>query len=871
MTDRSVSAPWSSEPEVAAAVDRYQLLIEHSPDIVLFVGGDGLIVDANRAATEAYGWPRELLAGRSIRTLCHDDGDPDCAFARALTTGQPVRIQTRHRRRDGSRFPVELSVAVTESATGRLALGIVRDVSVRRRWQLSQSVLHGIDQRILKGLPVAEILRFAAEGLAETYDAQLVQISLKGADGSVDIRECAGTGADFLRSIRVRWDDSPEGQGPTGSAIRTGRPQRRNLETDPGFGPWRVRALALGLRSALALPLIAHGRVTGALTLFVAGERVFGTDELEELHGFADQVALSILNAAEQQEIQLQRTALEAVANGVLITNVDGTIRWVNPAFTEMTGWSLEEIRGLTPRILKSGSHAEEFYREMWTTLLEGRVWHGELFNRRKDGSVYIEETTVTPVAGPDGRPESFVAVKKDITERKGHEERLRRMALHDPLTELPNRRALESALERVAQRASQGQAAAMLLVDVDDFKAINDTHGHLAGDSVLLCLSGVLQNALRPGDLLARLGGDEFAVLLDSATGEEAAQVAERLRRAVDESRLSAAGRPVCVTVSVGVARISGLADVRSVLLSADCGLYSAKGLGKNRVVVVGPENDPAALSLAARDCTRRIEEALEEGRFVVHYQPVVKLADGEPIHFEALVRMLGDEGELIPPADFLDQAERFGLMSRVDLWVVEEVLALLCSGGESRVFVNLSGASLSDEKLLATIEEKILEAGIARGRLAFEITESTAITDLNATRRWIGRLKALGCLFALDDFGVGFSSFAYLKALPVDYIKIDRSFVRDVATNATTRAVVEAVRSVALSLGKGVIAEGVESDGLAELLLDLGIEHAQGFRWGKPARADMLPRLLAAPVGLVPERAQIRPDRTHPEWRIE
>ena len=560
MIDQTPAAPGPVEPEAAAAVERYKLLIEHSPDIVLFVGEDGVIVDANRAAAEAYGWPREQLAGSHIRVLCHDPGDPDCAFARALATGQAVRIQSEHRRRDGSRFPVEISVAVTASPAGRLALGIVRDVSVRRRWQLSQSVLHGIDQRILKGRPVAEILRFAAEGLVETYGAQLVQISLKGADGSVDIRECAGTGADFLNSIRVRWDDSAEGMGPTGTAIRTGHPQHRNLETDPGFEPWRERALALGLQSALALPLIAHGEVAGALTLFVAGGRVFGTDELEELRGFADQVALSLLNAAEQQEIQLQRTALEAVANGVLITNTDGTIRWVNPAFTEMTGWSLEEARGLTPRILKSGSHTEDFYREMWATLLEGRVWHGELFNRKKDGSIYIEETTVTPVPGHDGRPVSFVAVKKDITERKGHEERLRRMALHDPLTELPNRRALEAALERVAQRASHGQEAAMLLVDVDDFKVVNDTFGHLAGDSVLLDLSGVLQTALRPGDFLARLGGDEFAVLLDSATGDEAAQVAERLRRAVDEARLSAAGRPISVTVSVGVA-----ADLRT------------------------------------------------------------------------------------------------------------------------------------------------------------------------------------------------------------------------------------------------------------------------------------------------------------------
>lgn len=836
--------------EVSAAGRPIGIPIDCFPDAVVVVGEDRVILDANEASFETYGWRREQLVGRHVGVICHEPSEPGCGFARALDSGETVQVSTEHKRKDGSRFPAEVAVSKIRLGEDDVVLGIVRDVTARRRWQASQSVLHGIDRRILRRTPLVEILRFVCERLAEVYDARLVQIALKGEDGSVEIRECAGSGAEFLRALRVRWDDSPEGEGPTGTAIRTGKAQRRNLATDPGFRLWRERALELGLESAIALPLVAHGRTAGALTLFTDGGKTYGTGELDELRGFADQVAVSLLAASEQEEIRQQRTALESVANGVLIAGASGAIRWVNPAFTSITGWTLEEVRGRSPRILRSGTHPEAFYREMWETLLAGRVWHGELFNRRKDGALYVQEMTVTPVPGAEGRPESFVAVMKDVTERRKHEESLRKMALHDPLTELPNRRALDAALDRVGRRAgTDGHAAAILLVDVDDFKAVNDAAGHLAGDQVLLDLSSVLRTALRPGDLLVRLGGDEFAALLDGVSAADAAQVAERLRAAVEDAEFTADGRPFPLSVSVGVAPIHGEGDGRDVLRSADRGLYIAKGKGKNCVFVAGPANGTAPAEVAGPARPSRIEDAVERGRLEVHYQPVVRLADGEPVHFEALVRLLDDDGLVILPSEFLGPAEKLGLMTRIDLWVVEEVLSLLSVGGDARVFVNLSGASLSDERVLAVIEDRIRAANLAPGRLAFEITESSAITDLNATRHWIRRLKGLGCLFALDDFGVGFSSFAYLKALPVDYIKIDQSFVRDLATNVTTRAVVDAVQSVARSLGKGVIAEGVESESTAVLLRELGVEHAQGFHWGRPAPADLLLGLSSAP----------------------
>lgn len=841
MQDHAADPSAGSGPDSATrTVGRYHLLIESSADMVVFVGEDRRILDANRAAAQAYGYPREEMVGLPVSAICHRDDDPSCSFAVALSTKGPVTTETFHRRRDGSIFPVEISAVSASIGSEIVVMGIVRDITERRRRAAFQAILHGIDQRILQSAPLGDILVFATGRLAEAFEAILVQIALKADDGSVQIRAFAGPGSDFLRSIQVRWDDTLHGNGPTGMAIRTGRPQECELATDLGFAPWREEALAHDLRSALALPLVAHGETLGALTIFTGGCRSFEAWELEELHGFADQVAVSILNAAEQDEIGLQRAALDAVANAVVITAADGTIQWLNPAFTRLTGYTLEEARGRTPSLLKSGNHSDAFYREMWRTLLAGQVWHGELYNQRKDGTLYAEEQTITPVLGEGGRATHFVAVKQEITERKKHEERIRHMALHDPLTDLPNRRALEAALDQTAQKARGGTSAAILIIDLDDFKSVNDSHGHFAGDQVLTELTGVLRAALRPGDFLARLGGDEFAVILDGTSLEEARHVAERVRKAVGETRFLVNRKAFELSVSVGLAPIAGDAEARSVMIHADSGLYVAKEEGKNRVAMIDPRGGLTPRFAAASQWALRIEDALRKGRFVLHFQPVVHLGSGRQVHFEALVRMVSENGDIVYPAEFIGAAERFGLMHRIDLWVVEAVLALLPVTGDKRIFVNLSGTSLSDETLLAEIELRIRKANLPPGRLAFEITESTAITDLSATQNWIDRLKALGCLFALDDFGIGFSSFAYLQALPVDYIKIDRSFVHNLQHNATNRAVVEAVRSVAHSLGKEVIAEGVECAAHEAVLREIGIEHGQGFLWGRPGTAE-------------------------------
>jgi diguanylate cyclase (GGDEF)-like protein/PAS domain S-box-containing protein len=704
----------------------------------------------------------------------------------------------------------------------------------------SERLFAEIDSMILAGESLDAILHFIAARLVSMYRYPLVQISLKGPRGAVSIFASAGREVDFLRDVIVRWDHTPEGSGPTGNALRGGTMQTCDVATDEGFALWRERALEHHLRSVLAVPLVAGDRILGAITFFSTRRRDFPRDRVDVLRAVAAQAALSILSAHDNAQIRLQKVALESVANAIVITNIEGVIEWVNPAFTKLTGYSAAEAVGATPRLLRSGNHSRAFYARMWETLLAGHVWHGEMYNRRRDGSVYAEEQTITPVREENGHITHFVAVKQDITERKQQEEKIRHLALYDSLTNLPNRRAFDAMIRRISHR---GGPASLLMIDIDDFKFVNDSSGHPIGDQLLSEIGQLLQKQLRPFDFLARVGGDEFVALLEQVSIEETQTISERLRKSVEEFWFEHNDAVLHATISIGVATIDDSADPKTFISRADAALYAAKERGKNRVVIY-PFNEGDDLGRRLADATRYvtlIRTALRDNMFELSYQPVIRLGNGERVHYEALVRMRMTDGTLIPPDDFLPIAERYGLMPQIDRWVFDEVLRELQAREHVRIFANLSALSINDEALLRYIEQRIIETKIEPGRLAFELTESAAVADLASARNWIHRLKQLGCLFALDDFGVGFSSLGYLRALAVDYVKIDRTFIRDLDTNPTNRALVQAVNAVAHTLGKEVIAEGVETAAHAAVLLELGVEHGQGFHWGHPARDAM------------------------------
>jgi diguanylate cyclase (GGDEF)-like protein len=427
--------------------------------------------------------------------------------------------------------------------------------------------------------------------------------------------------------------------------------------------------------------------------------------------------------------------------------------------------------------------------------------------------------------------------------ERASHEAELLHLASHDPLTGLPNRSLLEQALRGAVAEAARGTRSALLYFDLDQFKIVNDTLGHGSGDRLLVTVAGLVRSVLRSEDLLARLGGDEFAALLPGLALDEAVRVAERVRRVVDEYRFVENGQGFALGLSAGLSAITGSDSASEVLGQADIACYTAKSEGRNRVAVYEPEATALALLSGDGRWTVELKDALQEGRLHLVYQPVMRLKTGRIDHYETLIRLEDRAGALISPSAFIPAAERSGLIREIDHWVVaaalDRIQAEAREGNRVRLAVNLSGITLSSAETVAFIRRTVETKGIDPRMLIFEVTETALMTNLVKVRATIEALRAIGCHFALDDFGSGFSSFTYLAQLPVDSVKIDGSFVRDLAKNGVNQAIVRAFSNVTHAVGKESVAEWVEEAETLEVLRRLHVDLAQGYFIGFPADA--------------------------------
>ncbi len=437
-------------------------------------------------------------------------------------------------------------------------------------------------------------------------------------------------------------------------------------------------------------------------------------------------------------------------------------------------------------------------------------------------------------------------ARNEEAQARSRYEAELKHMADHDPLTGLLNRRAYERSLEEHLARGERyGHAGAVMVLDLDSFKEVNDTLGHNAGDELIVRVAGALASRLRESDTLARLGGDEFAILTPTGECEEAESLADSLLGVVRQERAprGPGGRERPITASIGVAPLQGAEQLSAeeALINADLAMYDAKEAGRDCSVTYGGAGRGQAQIEARLEWAERIRAALDEDRLVLHAQPVVETATGITTQHELLVRMVDPRGDLIPPGSFLPVAERFGLIREIDRWVVTRAIRMLgehrAQGHRPVVEINLSAHSLGDAQLALHIGRELRAAGVEATQLIFEVTETTAIGNIAAARTFAERLGELGCRFALDDFGAGFGSFYYLKHLPFDFIKIDGEFVRNCASDPTDRLVIRAVVELAQGMGKRTIAEFVGTEQTYTILRELGVDYAQGFYLGPPA----------------------------------
>ena len=530
---------------------------------------------------------------------------------------------------------------------------------------------------------------------------------------------------------------------------------------------------------------------------------------------------------------------------GIAVTDPEGTILRVNPAFTAMTGYSPEEAIGHTPAILKSKRHDAEFYRQMWQTVLAEGTWHGEVWNRRKDGDVYPQWLTITAVKDDAGSVTHYVGTFQDITARKQAEEEIRSLAFFDPLTRLPNRRLLMDRLHQaMPSSARSGRFCALLFLDLDNFKTLNDTKGHDVGDLLLIEVAQRLRESVREEDTVARLGGDEFVVMLENLAEQEAeaASQAEIIGQKVLvmlNQTYSLGLHEYHGTPSIGITLFRGQeVKVEELLKRADVAMYQAKAAGRNTLRFFDPGTQVAINARSQMES--ELHRAIAHGEFSLYYQPQVD-ASGVCTGVEGLIRWRHPERGLVSPAEFIPLAEETGLILPIGHWVLREAFARLIVWQQAAetanltISVNVSARQFHMPVFVEELRSLIEFTGAKPERLKLEITESMLLADVDDTIRTMTELRALGIGFSLDDFGTGYSSLSYLKRLPLDQIKIDRSFVRDILVDSNDAAICRAVIALGKSLGLSVIAEGVETSAQWTFLQAEGCHNAQGFLYAK------------------------------------
>ena len=625
-------------------------------------------------------------------------------------------------------------------------------------------------------------------------------------------------------------------------------------------------ALCQGMASVLSqrfnphvLPLYqpAHGRDEGKLMFQMVVVRPV------DVGGRYAMVQISDTSSAVARDKKLRQTAannrarelhtravLSSIADAVITTDHEGLIDYLNPIAEKLTGWSQHEAIGKTlQQVFRAADEriftAEDLPdKESSGQEIKPQIMQEMVLSHRSEGRVAIE-LSYAPIRNEQRKSVGRVLVFRDVSSARTLAAKVKWQATHDALTGLENRLSFDSRLEELLYSAhAQKKDHGVMYLDLDQFKIVNDTCGHVAGDELLRQVSALLGVHVRSGDTLARLGGDEFGVLLLSCPLEPAKQIANEMRQAISDFRFAWEEQVFRIGVSIGIVMITPESEsVEKVLSAADTACYAAKEAGRNNVKVFSADEGATARHRGEMQWVTRLQGALAEDRFVLYVQSIVPIhSNRSGGHYEVLLRMVEQDGTTVPPGAFIPAAERFNLMPTIDLWVVDHLFALIKQHREIfiaqdvRFAINLSGGSINDNDTLVKIQQMLGDIGLPAGMVIFEITETATVANLNSAKHFIQTLKASGCQFSLDDFGSGLSSFAYLKNLPVDYLKIDGAFVKDLAEDPIDYAMVEAINQIGHVMGLATIAEFAENDDVISGLRQIGVDYAQGYGVAMP-----------------------------------
>ncbi len=628
--------------------------------------------------------------------------------------------------------------------------------------------------------------------------------------------------------------------------------KRTRLIRNTGLSIFSVLVLALFILALLKRERHSRDRAEAELRQANEGLETRVQERTEELVLTNDMLSREIEERNQAEAVMRKLSmAVEQTDDAVVITDSDGRIEYVNHAFERMSGYSFEEAEGQTFAMLKSGHQPESLYQQLWTTIRSGEPFREVMINRRKNGDLFYEEKTITPLKNASGQIIHFVSTGKDITDRMEFQEKLHYLAHHDVLTQLPNRALFQDRLvHAISQARRSNRALALMFIDLDNFKTINDSLGHAAGDALLKEASLRLQSCVRGSDTVARLGGDEFTVILEGIEAPDAAAtIAQNILDSI-AAPIDLIGHAVAVSASIGITLFPRDADdLEGLTRNADTAMYRAKEQGRaNFQFFTLDLTSQASERLVMQQCLRL---ALEQGEFSLHYQPKVALTDGRITGLEALLRWKNPELGEVAPDRFIPILEQTELIVTVGDWVLEEACRfsrqLLELGHDIPIAVNLAGRQVLKRNLPRRIEDLLREYSLVARAIEVEVTETLLIEHLEPAVAVLTCLGELGIKVYIDDFGTGYSSLAYLKRLPIDTLKIDRAFVKNLPEDEEDAAITHAIVALARSLNLEVVAEGVETHAQADFLRELGCQQGQGYLYSRPLEAGTLIGWLA------------------------
>lgn len=853
-TEEALVSARDSEKRFQMSERQLTAVLHGLSDGVVTIDSKGIIKAVNPSASAMFGFEPGFLEGEEFDRLV--PGGETMAQSLVLSgrnniDGGGKGFECLGIRKDGSHVPLEMMAAEIPGEADSITVIKVKDTSDTKFSVRVEDLMVALTRAFVEGEGVNALMGRLAEGIASIFWVPLVWIGFCEANGRIGLKALSGLASSEpgVREI-LHLGEGPHAAGPTAEAIRSGVMQLVSVNDNP-YGVMMDTVWGRGYQSVAVIPLSAHSDVVAALHVYSQTDH-FPPMLLTVLDRLSGRLGLIIQAALDQERLQLMAAAMEASASAIVITDAKGGIEWGNAAYCRSSGYSSDEVAGKKLNLLEVKERGGSEYAELKNALDTGQTWHGEMVERRKDGSLYTVEQTVTPMQDAKGRVSHYVVVQEDLTEKRRAEERIRYLSHYDTLTALPNRHLF---LERLTESVNRAQGAnlelALLFIDLDQFSRVNDTLGHAAGDKLLIGVVERLRIAARAADTLARIGGDEFGiVLVDAKASEIAASLAAQINAVVAEPFL-VDGHEAHLGVNVGIAVLPNDGTTRDDLVrNADLALYRCirEQPGSYRFFSQDM-NDEARSRLGIE---RDLRRAIEQNEFVLHYQPQLSTKTGRIVGMEALVRWQHPERGMIPPGQFIPVAEDTGLIVPLGEWVLEQACkqARLWKDrgfGPFTMAVNISAVQFFRQDVVAVVRRILTESGLAPGWLELELTESMVMHDAEAAIHTLGRLNQLGIKMSIDDFGTGYSSLNYLRRFPVHRLKIDQSFVRQVTNSSNDAEIARAIISLGHSLELEVVSEGVETEPQLEYLKKEGADLLQGFLFSRPVAADAATDLLA------------------------